>query len=388
MLMEGYMKILAFTFEAPSVFYGGGIGIVQTMASLSRCGDVHYVGPYFNIKDFNDIKLYKTTFFDENASFISKVINTFRGLSVRYFQQWKHFTSSIDSSLYDVVFIDFSYNDYIVDWAHNNNLEAIVRVHNIERDMSFNILKGKKKDKYWLKNVINGYIIAKREKKLMLDADKLVFLTKEDLDRACELYGDSIRAKSFIVPVCMKMNGNNEIAKSSGIEKPYVLTTGSLYYGPNSEGIVWFINEVWNEFLKNPENIEFKLVVAGRKPSIDLKRCIDNSERVILVDSPEDISPYFKDAQFYVAPIFSGAGMKVKVAEALSYGLKVLGTHHALIGYEEAEPFVQLANNKEEFLELMEKEKFNNSSKSDCLKKYESLFTVSRSIEDFSKILK
>ena len=36
----------------------------------------------------------------------------------------------------------------------------------------------------------------------------------------------------------------------------------------------------------------------------------------------------------YVAPVFSGAGMKVKIAEALMYGIPIIASPHALIGYD------------------------------------------------------
>lgn len=45
------------------------------------------------------------------------------------------------------------------------------------------------------------------------------------------------------------------------------------------------------------------------------------------------MDPYFNNAELYIAPIFDGAGMKVKVAEALSYALPVVGTSHAFEGY-------------------------------------------------------
>lgn len=45
------------------------------------------------------------------------------------------------------------------------------------------------------------------------------------------------------------------------------------------------------------------------------------------------MAPYFYNAELYIAPIFDGAGMKVKVAEAMSYALPVVGTSHAFEGY-------------------------------------------------------
>ena len=98
------------------------------------------------------------------------------------------------------------------------------------------------------------------------------------------------------------------------------------------------------------------------------------------------MAPYFQNAEFYVAPVFSGAGMKVKVAEALSYGLTVVGSHHALVGYEESAPFVIETNTAEEFLYGIEKVQSNPASKEQCLGRYNTLYTIQRSAADFERV--
>lgn len=379
------MKILSFTFEAPSRVYGGGIGIIQSLASLSPCGGVHYVGPKFDLNEFEEISIDKNSFLRE-GNFVQKVCNLLRGVSVRYYQEWKRVVQSINPADYNMVFVDFSYNDYIVNWAHKNGLRAIVRVHNIERDMTVNSINGSKHDKYWLRNVINGWIIFKREKNLMKVADRLIFLTKQDLNRACELYGESIKDRSVIIPVCMDSISREDYF-SSKINKPYILSTGSLYYGPNSDGIKWFINDVWKQAIKDDFFSEYTLVIAGRNPSKDLIDVVNSARRVVLVDSPKDIYPYFYNAEIYIAPIFSGAGMKVKVAEALSYGLTVVGSYHALIGYEEAAPYVIEANSEQEFLLSLKSSLKQKNSKEECKLKYKGLYTLSRSQNAFKQLL-
>ena len=50
-------------------------------------------------------------------------------------------------------------------------------------------------------------------------------------------------------------------------------------------------------------------------------------------DKPEDFLP---QNSLMVAPIPTGAGMKVKVAETLSMGLPIVGSDEALVGYDDA----------------------------------------------------
>ena len=127
-----------------------------------------------------------------------------------------------------------------------------------------------------------------------------------------------------------------------------ILITGSLWYGSNEEGIVWFLQEVYSKIDGN----DIFLCIAGRNPSDRLKNICAQFNSVFLTDSPVDMKPLFEKANLYIAPIFDGAGMKVKIAEAMSYGLPVIGTDYAFVGYEiDNEKNAFLANTPEEFLQ-------------------------------------
>ena len=381
------MDFLAFTFEAPSRLYGGGIGIIQSLSSLCKFATVDYVGPDFDEKAFESIKLRKRMILKDKNSVFVKAFNLIRGVTTRYYQEWKGTVKTIVPNKYDAVFIDFSYNDFILDWAHKNGLKAVVRVHNIEWDMSMNSAKGSVHDKYWFRNKVNGWLIGKRERKVMQTADKLIFLTEEDRNRAIQLYGNELAERSVVVPVCIDINHENVYDCDTPV-KPYILATGSLYYGPNAEGIKWFVENVWKEVVSKQLLTDYRLVVAGRNPGKDLKQLIAETERVELIDSPEDMTPFFLNADMYVAPVFSGAGMKVKVAEALSYGLTVIGSHHALIGYEEAEPFIVEANTPQEFLAGIQVLQNHPNSKEQCQEEYKALYTIERSGAEFEKLFR
>ena len=160
--------------------------------------------------------------------------------------------------------------------------------------------------------------------------------------------------------------------------------TGTLNYGPNVDGIIWFLDNVWT---KNYNNEKFTLTIAGAHPNEKLKGIIANNTNVTLIDTPDDMTEYFLNADCYIAPIFDGAGMKVKVAEALSYGLPVIGTTHAFIGYEEIEEGKYLANTTAEFIQQIEKlltTKINNKI---ILDEFDEKLSMNRSIEFYNKLI-
>ena len=105
------------------------------------------------------------------------------------------------------------------------------------------------------------------------------------------------------------------------------------------------------------------------------------------------MAPYFYNAELYIAPIFDGAGMKVKVAEAMSYALPVVGTSHAFEGY-----VIQHGNNSYiadtidafeksilDYYHLDEKQRYDMRLSS--LQLFQSHYSLKRSADLFGKLI-
>lgn len=105
------------------------------------------------------------------------------------------------------------------------------------------------------------------------------------------------------------------------------------YYEPNLIGLDWFINNVFPELPNN-----YILTVVGR----DMERVSDiykkYGPRIRIVGTVNDLENYYQESNCVIAPIFDGGGMKVKTAEAFSYGKPFIGTLESLEGYLENIP--------------------------------------------------
>ena len=369
------MKILAMTFEQPNYKYGGGLGIIQSLTSLTSFADVDYVGPQYNPEEFPNIKVRKQYFLKRSKNIFTCFLHLLMAVPTRYYSSWKKNVAKIDPKQYDAVFLDFSNQDFVAKWAKKNNLKIVTRVHNIEADMTDGTKKAKKFDKYKFRAYLSSPMLKRREKKCMKISSKLLFLTSKDKNRGLELYGKNLEEKSNIVPVCIDRKGRNKY--DAPFDFKYILITGLLSYGANCEGITWFLENVWEKLQKdNNFDKTYKLVVAGGNPNGQIIELCQKLENVELVNTPETMVPYFQYADFYVAPIFRGAGMKVKVAEAFSYGLNVIGTAHALIGYELGREFSYEANDEQTFIShiktLTEKEK----NPEECIKMFDNTYSI------------
>jgi len=82
----------------------------------------------------------------------------------------------------------------------------------------------------------------------------------------------------------------------------------------NNIGAKWFFDKVY-PLLSNAINI----VVVG-----NVTRTIKNYSNVTKIDFTENLDTYYANSKIVICPIFTGTGLKIKVIEALSYGLPVV----------------------------------------------------------------
>ncbi len=97
-----------------------------------------------------------------------------------------------------------------------------------------------------------------------------------------------------------------------------ILFWGAMYREENYQAALWFIRQVMP--LLADTNIRF--VVAGNRPPQELIDC--QSERIIITGFVEDETSYFEKSLCFVSPLLTGAGIKVKIIEALSAGIPVI----------------------------------------------------------------
>ena len=123
-----------------------------------------------------------------------------------------------------------------------------------------------------------------------------------------------------------------------------VLFFGAMSRPENSLSAKWFIDNV----LPRIEDLGVRFVILGSNPPEYLKKLEkDNIHITGFVDS---IEPYFSESMCLVAPLVLGAGIKIKVLEALSSGIPVLTNSVGIEGIP--------AENKKEFYYCVKPEEY------------------------------
>ncbi len=121
---------------------------------------------------------------------------------------------------------------------------------------------------------------------------------------------------------------NSEKVPINELNTHKLLFIGSLDWYPNIDGIAWFIDNV---FYSLPDH--FTLTVVGRNPSKKFIQYIGRKSRIRLVANAKSIKEFYLSSDIFIAPILTGAGINIKLLEAISYGIPIVSTKFALRGY-------------------------------------------------------
>ena len=162
------------------------------------------------------------------------------------------------------------------------------------------------------------------ERKSVCYSDKLICLSQRDNSLLLRLYG---RGATHVSPMALedKLPHGHAVDCSASREK-FALFVGGVFYA-NRAGITWFVKHV-------VPRVQVKIYIVGRGFE-DLRSELELTGKVEVVGPVDSLAEWYKNAHFAIAPIFDGSGMKTKVAEALMYGKKIIGTPEAFSGYED-----------------------------------------------------
>lgn len=191
--------------------------------------------------------------------------------------------------------------------------------HNVEARFFWGSLR-EKKSLRGLAVLIVNYLA---EKKSVRYSDKIICMSERDSGLLKRIYG---RSAAHVSPMALQdklPDGFDQCPKPP--PEKFALFVGSSFYA-NRAGIAWFVKHV-------VPRIHINICIVGR--GFDAYRLeFERYGRVQVVGAVDDLAAWYSDAHFVIAPIFDGSGMKTKVAEALMYGKKIIGTPEAFSGYE------------------------------------------------------
>jgi sugar transferase (PEP-CTERM/EpsH1 system associated) len=115
------------------------------------------------------------------------------------------------------------------------------------------------------------------------------------------------------------------------LERPTLVFTGVMDYGPNEDAVLYFCQEVLPLLRRSLPEIEFWAVGPNPSPRVaDLARV----PGVHVTGRVDDVRPYVESAGVFVCPLRAGAGMKNKILAAMAMRRPVVATSLSLEGID------------------------------------------------------
>lgn len=97
---------------------------------------------------------------------------------------------------------------------------------------------------------------------------------------------------------------------------------GSMDWAPNTEGVQWFLDEVWNKVITELPQVKFHM--AGKKmPASFIAK---PQPQVVVEGEIEDVTRFCMEKNIMVVPLLSGAGIRIKILEAMTLGKTIITT--------------------------------------------------------------
>lgn len=116
--------------------------------------------------------------------------------------------------------------------------------------------------------------------------------------------------------------------------QPFTLIIATTYHWVhNVDGLIWFIEKVLPILKQKYPTVKLKLL--GKNPPEKFREY--SNLGVEVVGYVDRVQPYFSSSEVYIAPLFVGAGVRIKILEAMAMGLPVVATKVSASGISAGE---------------------------------------------------
>ncbi len=113
---------------------------------------------------------------------------------------------------------------------------------------------------------------------------------------------------------------------------PVMLFVGSLDFPPNIEAISALIHEIVPRVRERRPDAS--LLVIGRRPSASMRAQLESVPWVEFLENAPSVDDAYRRARLVLMPFRSGSGTKLKLYEAMAFGMPVVATPKGIAGVD------------------------------------------------------
>jgi sugar transferase (PEP-CTERM/EpsH1 system associated) len=214
--------------------------------------------------------------------------------------------------------------EYVKDLGH---MPKVLNHHNIESHM---MLRRATNEANVLKKLYFSLEAVKlrryeRKKCRLFDLN----LTVSQLDR------ERLIARDRTLNVAVIPNGvdtNYFLPHTNKVIRHNLVFAARMNAYTNEDAVLWFLSDIWPTIKKAVPDVS--LTLAGRNPTLKMRRLAANDPGVLLTGYVDDIRPLVGQAEIYVCPMRDGGGTKLKMLDAMAMGKPIVCTSLAAEGLD------------------------------------------------------
>ncbi|QND67151.1 glycosyltransferase [Mesorhizobium loti] len=210
--------------------------------------------------------------------------------------------------------------------------QLILDMHNVESDLAGQLRRVDAK-RPAVATIAPSLGIRRLERKALALVDRVWVCSRQDRERLMTL-------SRHTVPIDVVPNGIPHTAHrletlpaepGVGNGFPVILFIGHLGYPPNVDAVERLAGSILPRIRQALPDAT--LILAGRNPKSAVQ-ALAGLPGVELVENPESVAPLLSRAHLSIMPLAAGGGTRIKILEAMAWGVPVIATPMAAEGLD------------------------------------------------------
>ncbi len=220
------------------------------------------------------------------------------------------------SGEYDLVIVEFSQMGY---YEFKTDVPTYVDQHNVEYEIMLRTFQSERNP---LRKLLAWSEWRKYRNHEIENCRKFTACLTTSIRDAEILQERAPEMKCHVVP-----NGVDSeffVGSETQIDPNMVLFTGTISYYPNTEGVMYFAQNIWPLIKKaKPEAV---FCIAGKGPPAEVCKLAQQDSSIEVTGSVDDMRDYYAKASVVAVPLRIGGGTRLKILEAMAMEKAVIST--------------------------------------------------------------
>jgi glycosyltransferase involved in cell wall biosynthesis len=165
-------------------------------------------------------------------------------------------------------------------------------------------------------------LIREMEGEACRRAQVVLAVSEHDREALRMVAGSSVPIE--VIPITVDAARFADIYAARAPQPNRLFTIGTMFWPPNSEGVIWWLQEGYHYLRELCPDLTYDVV--GARPPRTLQVLAERCPGVNLHGYVASTEPFWIGASALAVPLLSGGGVRVKILEAMAMGVPVIST--------------------------------------------------------------